>query len=104
MKNEQVFKKPIVTEKSLAAAALGKYTFEVDSRAEKGEIARAVERAFGVHVVSLRTIRKKGKTRRSGSRRKKIVVSGTKKAIVKLRSGEKIEAFTVQEKEQPKKA
>ena len=38
-----VIKKPIITEKSMMATALGKYTFEVQKDATKVEIAQAVE-------------------------------------------------------------
>lgn len=41
-----VIKRPIITEKSMMATALGKYTFEVQKDATKVEIAQAVELAF----------------------------------------------------------
>ena len=44
--------KPVTTEKSLALMDLGKYTFEVDPRANKTEIKMAVEAIFGVKVPS----------------------------------------------------
>ena len=103
MKTYQVLKKAVITEKSLAASARGKYTFLVDPRAKKPEIARAVEQAFGVHVVSLATMKLKGKTRRFGSRRKQVTTSTIKKAVVQLLPEEKIEVFTTQETEKPKK-
>ena len=43
--------KPVTTEKSLALMDLGKYTFEVDPRANKTEIKIALERIFGVRSV-----------------------------------------------------
>lgn len=95
MEISQVLKRPIITEKSLELATQGKFSFEVDSRARKPEIAKAVEGAFGVHVVSVRTVNVRGKKRRFGPRRKEIELSGFKKAIVGLVPGETIEVFAV---------
>lgn len=94
MKNLQVLKRPIITEKSMNASAEGKYTFEVDTQARKDEIAKAVEKAFGVHVKGLTTITVHGKTRRTGRKRKVVAASPTKKAIVRLTAGEKIDVFS----------
>lgn len=95
MKNLQVLKRPIITEKSMNASNEGKYTFEVDIQARKDEIASAVEKTFGVHVKSLTTITVHGKSRRTGRKRKVVAATPTKKAIVRLAAGEKIEAFSV---------
>lgn len=95
MKNLQVLKRPIITEKSMDASTKGKYTFEVDIQARKDEIASAVEKTFGVHVKSLSTITVHGKSRRTGKKRKVVAASTTKKAIVRLAAGEKIEIFNV---------
>lgn len=95
MEETQVLKRPIITEKSLELTGQGKYTFEVDPKARKPEVARAVEKNFGVHVISVKTIKIKGKKRRFGPRRKEIRLSGYKKAIVKLKPGETIEVFAV---------
>ena len=54
--------KPVTTEKSLALMDLGKYTFEVDPRANKTEIKIALERIFGVKIGSIATQNRKGKT------------------------------------------
>lgn len=102
MKQTQILKKPLITEKSLALAALGRYSFGVDPEATKTEISQAIEKAFGVHVVSLKTIVLKGKTRRSGSRRREIVTRIRKKAIVRLAPEEKIDLFTVPGQEEAK--
>jgi len=73
-----VIKKPIITEKSTEATGLGKYAFQVDRRANKKEIARAVEKFFGVHAQKVWTVMMPGKR---------------KKAIVQLAEGEKIDIF-----------
>ena len=59
--------KPVTTEKSLALMDLGKYTFEVDPRANKTEIKYAIEAVFpGVKVESVNTMRTIGKMKRQG--------------------------------------
>ncbi len=85
---------PVVSEKSYGLLDEGAYTFLVDPRANKTEIRIAVERVFGVKVKSVNTLNRKGKAKRfrySKGRR-----SDTKRAIVKLAEGEKIEIFEQQ--------
>lgn len=76
---------PVVSEKSYSLLDEGKYTFEVDPRANKTEIKIAVEQVFGVEVAAVNTINRKGKARRTrfGLGRRK----DTKRAVVTLRSG-----------------
>ena len=76
---------PVVSEKSYNLLDEGKYTFEVDPRANKTEIKIAVEQVFGVKVDSVNTMNRQGKTRRTrfGLGRRK----NTKRAIVTLREG-----------------
>ncbi|MBL9200389.1 MAG: 50S ribosomal protein L23 [Opitutaceae bacterium] len=80
-----------LTEKSnQLSSELGQYTFEVDIRANKHQIAQAVEDTFKVTVrrVNTMTIRgKKGRTRQG----RPVVGSDYKKAIVTLKAGDKIE-------------
>jgi large subunit ribosomal protein L23 len=86
-----VLVKPVVSEKSYSLMDLGKYTFEVDTRANKTEIKIAVERVFGVKVASVNTLNRQGKTRRTryGLGKRKDV----KRAIVTLVAGETIDVF-----------
>lgn len=89
-----VIKRPIITEKSLDLARLGGYTFEVDKRATKKDIKSAVEKYFNVEVTRVRTLKIAGKRRFAGKRRRKRVnLSSWKKAIVWLKSGQKIDIF-----------
>ena len=77
--------KPVVTEKSSILMDQGKYTFEVDPRANKTEIKIAVEAIFGVKVASVATQNRKGKeyrTRNGIGKRKDV-----KRAIVTVREG-----------------
>jgi large subunit ribosomal protein L23 len=90
----QVIIKPLITEKSAEAAAEGKYTFEVDRRANKLQIAEAVSFIFDVDVVKVNVINsipKFGRWGRKTVKRK----SATKKAIVTLVPGQRIDAFGV---------
>ena len=77
--------KPVVTEKSSLSQDEGKYTFEVDPRANKTEIKVAIEKIFGVKVEKVATQNRKGKTYRTrdGIGKRKNV----KRAIVTLREG-----------------
>ena len=76
---------PVVSEKSYGLMDEGKYTFEVDGRANKTEIKVAVEKIFDVKVSSVNTINRQGKTRRTrlGMGKRK----DTKRAIVTLVDG-----------------
>ncbi len=58
--------KPVITEKSTADAAIGKYTFGVAVYATKTEVRQAVEQLFGVKVVKVNTTNYDGKTKRQG--------------------------------------
>ena len=82
---------PIVSEKSYNLIDQGKYTFEVDPRANKTEIKLAIEKIFDVTVSSVNTINRQGKTRKTrfGMGRRK----DTKRAIVTLSRGT-IDIFT----------
>jgi len=91
MDPRQVILEPVVSEKSYALMSDGKYTFRVDDRAHKTQVADAVERIFGVHVAAVRTSKVRSKPKRRG------LYSGRtrswKKAIVQLAPGERIELF-----------
>ena len=77
----------------------GRFTFVVGKTASKPEIKKAVEEQFKVHVVSVKTLIAKGKRGKVGKKRTQIAYSSMKKAIVKLKEGQKIELFDVQTEE-----
>ncbi len=85
---------PVVSEKSYSLIDQNAYTFEVHKRANKTEVRKAVEAIWNVRVVSVNTINRKGKSKRfrftRGKRR------DTKRAIVKLAEGDRIEIFEQQ--------
>lgn len=89
---QKIILKPIITEASIEALQLRKYTFKVAKDANKVEIAKAVEELFGVKVEKVNTLSVKGKSKRMG---KNVgYTSDWKKAIVTLKEGEKsIEFF-----------
>lgn len=85
---------PVLTEKSLNVAKMGKYTFVVDVGLNKFEIAKLVSSIYGVHVKSVRTLNYKVGVKRNAKGRK-VVIKAFKKAIVTLTKDEKIDAFEV---------
>lgn len=83
---------PVISEKSYGLLEEGKYTFLVAPRANKTEIKIAVEKVFGVKVVSVNTLNRQGKRKRSrtGIGKRK----DTKRAVVTLSAESKpIEIF-----------
>ena len=95
MKNPRdIIFEPIVSEKSYDLIEdENTYTFVVDRRSNKTEIKQAIGTIFDVKVVSVNTINRKGKLKRTGymlGKRK-----DTKRALVKLADGDKIDIFEV---------
>ena len=82
---------PVVSEKSYGLLDEGKYTFVVDPRANKTQIKQAVQAVFSVKVTGVNTINRIGKRKRTktgfGQR------AGTKRAIVTLAEGDRIDIF-----------
>lgn len=92
MTPHEILRKPVITEKStIQKEANNQFTFEVDRRANKVEIRRAVEQVFNARVVNVRTIRMNGKIKRFGRTLGKR--RNWKKAIVTLAQGEHVEFF-----------
>lgn len=87
-----IIRRPLVTEKtSIQKETSNQVTFEVDRKANRIEIRRAIERIFNVKVENVRTMQVKGKIKRRGrflGKRR-----DWKKAIVTLKPGERIEFF-----------
>ncbi len=79
---QDIILRPIITEESMMGVATKKYTFSVAKDANKAEIAKAVEKLFGVEVEKVNTISVKGKLRRYG--RYEGYKPSWKKAIVTL--------------------
>lgn len=86
-----VLLKPVVSEKSYALIDENKYTFLVDPGANKTQIKQAVQAVFEVKVTGVNTINRIGKRKRTrtgfGQR------AATKRAIVTLAEGDRIDIF-----------
>lgn len=93
MKLPFIIKKPIITERSMALAAGNVYTFEVALAATKGQIKKAMSDYFGVEVESVRTTIIKGKTKKVGRLKKSVKMTDGKKAIIKIKAGQKLDLF-----------
>ncbi|MGD9238819.1 MAG: 50S ribosomal protein L23 [Desulfobacterales bacterium] len=92
MMQYEIIKRPLNTEKTnIQKEVANQVTFEVDRRANRIEIKRAIETAFQVKVAGVQTMQIKGKTKRRGrfvGKRR-----NWKKAIVTLVPGERIDFF-----------
>lgn len=94
MKNAHaILVRPVVSEKSYALMDENVYVFVVDPSATKIEIRQAVEQAFGVRVTNVNTLNRKGKTKRNRRTNTLGHRPDTKRAIVTLHEGDKIDLF-----------
>jgi large subunit ribosomal protein L23 len=84
---------PIISEKSMSEASLGRYTFKVANDAGKYDIKKAVEEKFKVNVTKITTVLVKGRGKRQGTRRVDVVQTPYKKALVTVKEGQKIAIF-----------
>ena len=92
MAAQDIIIRPIITEKTMLGATEKKYTFEVAKKANKIEIAKAVEEIFGVKVSKVNTVNVRGRLRRQG--RNQGYTRAWKKAYVTLTQDSKeIEFF-----------
>ena len=88
----QIILRPLVTEKGMHKAnRCNAYAFEVNRRADKTDIKRAVEELFNVKVLAVRTQNRKGKPRKA--RFRSGVTKNWKKAVVTLHSEHRISFF-----------
>ena len=79
---------PVVSEKSYELMETGVYTFKVHPSASKPEIRDAVEAIWGVEVLKVNTLNRKGKARRVRGTNRMGSQADTKRAIVTLAAGE----------------
>ena len=93
MDARDVIVRPVVSEKSYALLDTNAYTFIVHPDANKIEIRQAVESIFDVRVTNVNTLNRPGKRRRN---RKSFTYgkrSDTKRAVITLAEGDRIEIF-----------
>ncbi|MDN2453626.1 50S ribosomal protein L23 [Lactobacillus sp. UCMA15818] len=91
MEARKIILKPVVTEASTANLDAKRYTFDVDTRATKIEVKKAVEEIFDVKVIKVNVMNVKGKLKRMGryagytkKRRKAIVTLSADSKEIKL--------------------
>ena len=88
---QDIIIKPIITERSNADSALGKYTFAVARSATKTQVRIAVQELFGVKVVKVNTVNYDGKTKRQGVHSGK--TPSWKKAVVTIDTDPKASTY-----------
>ena len=94
MEARDVIKRPVITEQSSEVMAEKKYTFEVDTRANKTQVKHAVQEIFGVQVEKVNIMNYKGKFKRMGKHAG--YTNKRRKAIFKLTADSKdIELFEI---------
>jgi len=91
MNENQIIIRPILTEKFHLLSEKGEYVFEISKKANKMEVKKAIEKMFKVNVDKVKIVNLPQKEKRWA--RIKGKTKGIKKAIVKLKKGQKIEAF-----------
>ena len=92
MTKYDILKRPLITEKStLQKEMANQLSFEVDRKANKVEIKKAIEAIFNVKVRRVCTRWKRGKRTRIGL--KSGFTAGWKEAVIHLRPGEKIDVY-----------
>ncbi len=79
---------PVVSEKAYDLMVMGVYTFKVAPSASKPEIRDAVEAIWGVEVLKVNTLNRKGKVSRVRGTNRRGSKPDTKRAIVTLAAGE----------------
>jgi len=89
----QVLLRPVVSEKSYALMQDGAYIFVVAPDATSTEVRRAVEEVFQVRVRKVNTLNRKGKLRRNRRTNTLGQRPSTKRAIVTLAEGDRIDLF-----------
>ncbi len=93
--HRDVIIEPIVSEKSYGLLEENVYTFRVHPSASKPEIRDAVESLFGVRVLKVNTLNRKGKRKRNRAMPTFGRRPDTKRALVTLAEGDSIELFEV---------
>ncbi len=90
---DRIIKKFCVTEKAtILSSTLNQYIFEIDSNVNRIEVAKAVEALFKVTVTNVNILNRKGKIKRSRNQRGKWGrTASSKRAIISLKEGDKIE-------------
>ncbi len=92
MDDYNIIIRPLITEQGMHFAnTKSAYSFEVNKKANKNQIKKAVEKIYGVKVHKVRTANRRGKNRRRG--RNFGITSSWKKAVVFLEPEHHIDLF-----------
>lgn len=87
----QLIKKPVISEKSVALAEGGKYVFIASQEANKKTVAQEIEKLFKVKVIKVHSTKNPGKVK--SFRRITGKQSDKRKFVVTLKKGDKIDIF-----------
>lgn len=98
MELTQVIIGPVISEKSILDTAANRYSFYVDKKATKKEIAHAVEKNFKVDVLDAKVINIRGKRLYFGKKRIAGQKSDKRKAVLTVKAGQKIDIFDIGQK------
>lgn len=90
----KIFKKVLVSEKSYQDASVGKFSFVVDQKTSKEEVAKEVEKLFKVNVLKANSMNYEGKIKQT--KRKTGKRCNFKKVILTLKAGQKIDLFEIE--------
>jgi large subunit ribosomal protein L23 len=90
---EQVLVRPVVSEKTYGLMDRGVYVFVVAPDATKVDVRMAVEQVFGVRVDKVNTLNRRGKRRRNRRSNTFGTRPSTKRAMVTLAGGDRIDLF-----------
>lgn len=95
---EKILYGPIITEKSIAGQSTGVYSFWVNPKANKNQIASAFYIVFAIKTLSIRTMKTIGKVKTDSRKRLPIKKPNRKKAIIQVAKDQKIELLNLNTK------
>lgn len=95
-----MLKKPFLSEKSMNLIKSNFYTFVVGKNTTKQQVAKLVSSKFAVDVLEVRTINLPAKTKTQRTRKGYFSTKGIKKALVKIKKGQKIPLFETASEDQ----
>jgi len=90
-----IIKRPLVTEKAIAAQSVGKYSFVVDNKATKGQVAANFLALFGIKALKVNLFLVKGKVKTNWKTRAPVIRPNFKKAIITVNKDQKIDLLTL---------
>ncbi len=97
--NTPILIRPYITENTMQLAQTNWFSFVVALGAGKAQIAKEIAKMYKVTVIGVRTSVVIGKMKRTGKKQQPKAQASWKKAMVKLKTGQTIDAFQIQEQE-----